>query len=121
MAIGRYTFIIFTALLLTGCAGQKNENRETDMNISQKMDAQLRSLLADADRSVSNEMHAVLIQLSGPPDEDTLQKLRNHQIEIDTIINAIVTARGSANAIRKVAAEPAVVSISLSQKRDPLD
>jgi hypothetical protein len=113
--------LMFIAILLTGCAGQKNENRETDMNISQKLDAPLRSMLAAADRSGSDETHEILIQLSDPPDDEILTMLKEHQIEIRTIVNTIVTARGAANAIRKAASEPVVVSISLSQKRGPLD
>lgn len=121
MTIFRTFLLMLTVILLTGCAGQKNDNRETDMDISRKIDAPLRSLLADADRQAGNEMHEVLIQLSGPPDEETLNMLRGHELQIGTIVNAIVTARGTTTAIRLAAAEPAVVSISLSQKRNPLE
>lgn len=121
MTIFRTFLLMLTAILLTGCAGQKNDNRETDMDISHKIDAPLRSLLADADRLAGNEMHEVLIQLSEPPDEETLNMLRSHDLEIGTIVNAIITARGTATAIRVVAAESDVISISLSQKRNPLD
>ena len=113
--------LLLTVILLTACAGQKNENRETGTDISPKLDAPLRSLLADADRPGNNEMHEVLIQLSEPPDEETLKMLRGHELQIGTIVNAIITARGTAPTIRKAAAEPAVIAISLSQKRNPLD
>jgi hypothetical protein len=121
MMLFRTFLLMLTAILLTACAGQKNNNMETDMDISHKIDAPLRILLADADRQAGNEMHEVLIQLSEPPDQVTLNMLRGHDLEIGTIVNAIVTARGTAAAIRVVAAKSEVISISLSQKRNPLD
>jgi hypothetical protein len=121
MTVVRIFLITFTAILLTACAGQKNDNRETGTDISQKLDAPLRNLLADTDQPGSNELHDVLIQLSEPPDEETLKMIGGHELEIGTIVNAIVTARGTATAVRMVATEPVVVSISLSQKRNPLE
>jgi hypothetical protein len=113
-------FLFFAALAaFSGCAGNKNEMGSTaiDGDYISKLDAPLRSVLTNTERDKEAPID-VLIQLTGAADSDVVEMLRHYQLEVRSTVGAIVTARGSAESIRKAASDPRIVSVSLSQIRE---
>ncbi|MFN2372744.1 MAG: hypothetical protein ABR545_02935 [Cyclonatronaceae bacterium] len=85
------------------------------------MDISLRLKLDNVDQAGSNEEIAILIQLDKPADEKILDMLKEHSVDVQTVVNTIVTATATAESIRQIAADPSIISISLSQTRYRLD
>ncbi len=110
-------FIAFT--VFSGCAGNKNDRGDADMDrdYMNKLDAPLRSVLSSTERDKDAQID-VLIQLTGTADSDAIEMLRHYQLEVRSTVDTIVTARGTADAIRKSASDPRIVSVSLSQIRE---
>jgi hypothetical protein len=103
-------------LLFSGCTGkQKIENGN-----NKKMDASLRTALTESERTGSDEHLQVLIELTQPLDESMRTVFLDHNIQIESVVDHIITVRGTASGLRAVAAQPFVASMSLSQIRKPL-
>lgn len=88
-----------------------------DGDYMNKLDAPLRSVLSDTEHDKETPID-VLIQLNGLADSDALEMLRHYQLEVRSTVDTIVTARGTAEAIRRSASDPHIVSVSLSQIRE---
>jgi hypothetical protein len=113
--------LLLFSCFIPACTGNQNKQPAPDHTITNKMDISLRLKLDNVDQSGSNEEIAILIQLDKPADEKTLDMLKNHSVDVQTVVNSIVTAKATAESIRQVAADPSILSISLSQTRYRLE
>jgi hypothetical protein len=113
--------LLLFSCFIPGCTGKQNKQPAPDHTITNKMDISLRLKLDNVDQAGSNEEIEILIQLDKPADENTLDMLKNHSVDVQTVVNSIVTAKATAESIRQVAADPSILSISLSQTRYRLD
>jgi hypothetical protein len=79
-------------LLFSGCTGkQKIENGN-----NKKMDASLRTALTESERTGSDEHLQVLIELTQPLDESMRTVFLDHNIQIESVVDHIITVHGTA-------------------------
>ncbi len=111
--------LIIAFSVISGCAGNRSDRGSVDMDMDymNKLDAPLRSVLFRAEHDEEAPID-VLIQLTGTADSDAIDMLRHYQLEVRSTVDSIVTARGTADAIRRSASDPRIVSVSLSQIRE---
>ena len=99
--------------MIAGCRSSgKVESQHTE-----KMDAPLRMLLAGQMENQSDDDIPVLIEMASVPDRQMLSLLEQHGLQVATVSGNIVTAKGKARGIRKIAGVDAVVSLSLAMER----
>ncbi|GEM_PF-2872224 len=109
-------YVVVTTSVLIGCQGQ----RDAGPNYEHKMDASLRSAILQAERDNTDESIQVLIQINRTIDDTIREVLTENNIEIQTVVDQIITVSGSVAGIRAIASQPFIESMSLSQIRKPL-
>lgn len=99
--------------MIAGCRG----SGKAELQHTEKMDAPLRVLLSGQQDSATDSKIQVLIEMASVPDSHMLSLFEQHGIRVAVVSGNIVAASGKAADIRRIAAEDAVVSLSLSMER----
>jgi hypothetical protein len=109
--------LLLAALFIHVTCKSKAMNKTT---VSNKLDAPLRVKLQDAERAQADTLLQCLVEVKGQYDEQIKQQLEAAGLRVSTVVNAIATAEGTPEAIRRAASFDFVRRISLSQTRKPL-
>lgn len=111
-----FIYIALTASLMISCQGQ----RDVGSDYEYKMDASLRSAILQAERDTTGEKIQVLVQINRMLDDSIREVFTENNVEIQTVVDQIITVSGSAKGIQAIASQPFIESMSLSQIRKPL-
>jgi len=109
-------YMVVTISVLIGCQGQRDAGSEYE----HKMDASLRSAILQAERDNTDERIQVLIQINQTLDDSIRGVFIENNIEIQTVVDRIITVSGYAAGYQAIASQPFIESMSLSQDRKPL-
>ncbi len=97
---------------------EKTEELEMTEN-RQKMDAPLRTELRKRDAAEDNGMISFMLELNQDPTDDLRKKMTDAGVEIRSEHNRILTARGGADAVRKLSMMDEVRRIEMAQRVSP--
>ena len=112
MRHGFWTSLMFAIVLQSGCSSKQASNLQ-----EAKLDAQLRMAINRAEQTQVDTVLQCFLKLEGVLDDEKKQLLAEKGITVRNRVNDIIAIEGAPDAIRKLAAQEFVQSISLSLTR----
>ncbi len=121
-------FVLAVGMTLGSCDRQSEQEPDLEAELTeeaemtenrQKMDAPLRAELRKLDAAEDNGMISFMLELNQDPTDDLREKMTDAGVEIRTEHNRILTARGGADAVRKLSMMDEVKRIEMAQRVSP--